>query len=190
DVTVKLTGTFSHAAVSTVLSASAGVVLSSSGSAGVVGTLNMMGVPVGTLKEFIAVTDSRGNLNPSLCGEVVLAVGPIDVGTVNMKMACDGCASSLLGSFGSLITCMGDIQARAVLARVKPSVTNLPVTQAIALLNNSEKVSFIASVFSQPPVPGLYNCFLNSASNSVLNFSPFFQYCGEVKPKLFGFSLS
>jgi hypothetical protein len=45
-------------------------------------------------------------------------------------------------------------------------------------------------VSTQPPLAGLYDCFLSSASNAVFNFNPYFQMCGEVKPKLFGFSLS
>jgi len=190
DATVKLTGTFSHAAVSTALSATGGIVLSTTGAAGLVGSINVMGVPVGRTESYVAGTDNRGDPNPSFCGDSLLAIGPLELGQMKSKFECPGCVTGVLSAFGQLTGCMADQTLRAVLARVAPRVLDRPTQQALAALNDSEKLAFVGQVFSMPPVPGLGGCFAAAARTVADSFQPSFALCGQAIPKLFGIPLS
>jgi photosystem II stability/assembly factor-like uncharacterized protein len=190
DATVKLTGTFSHAAVSTALSATGGVVLSTTGAAGVVGSINVMGVPVGRTESYVAGTDNRGDPNPSFCGDSLLAIGPLELGQMRSQFECPGCVTGVLSVFGQLTGCMADQTIRAVLARVAPRVLDRPTPQALSALNDSEKLAFVGQVFSMPPVPGLGDCFAAAARTEADSFQPSFALCGQAIPKLFGIPLS
>ncbi|MCC6233441.1 MAG: hypothetical protein IT580_12400, partial [Verrucomicrobiales bacterium] len=189
DATVKLAGTFSHAAVSTALSGTVGVVLSSSGSAGLVGSLNVMGVPVGRMRSFVNVTDERGDPNPSYCGDAFFALGPIEFGALRSKFECPGCVSGFLGAFTQLTGCMAETTVRATLQRVAPQHASKPVNQALAALSDEEKIGFVAHVLSTPPAPGLADCWRNAAQNALQSFAPAFALCGAVQPKIFGIPL-
>ncbi len=190
DATVKLAGTFSHASVSTALSATAGVVLSTSGSAGVVGSLNVMGVPVGRTRSFVSATDNRGDPNPSFCGETLMAVGPLELGRMQHKYECPGCVTGMLGAFGQLTGCLAEEVTRGILDRVAPQHRTKPTTQALGLLNDAEKLAFLGQVYSMPAVPGLGDCFVGAARAAVDSFNPSFLLCGDVTPRLFGLPLS
>ncbi|MBL9127007.1 MAG: hypothetical protein JNL97_05145, partial [Verrucomicrobiales bacterium] len=190
DATVKLTGTFSHAAVSAALSATGGAVLSTTGAAGVVGSINVLGVPVGRTESFVAGTDQRGDPNPSFCGDSLLAVGPLEFGRMRSKFECPGCVTGILEAFGSLTGCMADQTIRGVLARVAPRVLDRPTSQALGALSDSERLAFVAHVLSTPPVPGLADCFATAARSIADRFQPSFALCGEAVPKLFGIPLS
>ena len=190
DATVKLTGTFSHAAVSTALSATGGVVLSTTGAAGVVGSINLLGVPVGRTESYVAGTDNRGDPNPSFCGESLFAIGPIEFGQMKSKFECPGCVTGMLGAFGQLTGCLADATIRAILSHVAPQHLNKTTQQALAALTDPEKLAFIGQIFSMPPVPGFGDCFAAAVRSAVDSFNPSFTLCGAVVPKLFGIPLS
>jgi photosystem II stability/assembly factor-like uncharacterized protein len=189
DATVKLAGTFSHAAVSTALSGTVGVVLSSSGSAGLVGSLNVMGVPVGRMRSFVNVTDERGDPNPSYCGEALLALGPVEFGQMRSRFECPGCVTGFLGAFGQLTGCMAETTVRETLGRVAPQHASKPLAEALAALNDEEKIGFVAHVFSQPPLPGLADCWRDAARTALESFAPAYALCGATQPKIFGIPL-
>jgi len=190
DATVKLTGTFSHATVSSFLSASVGTVLSSSGSAGLVGSVNLLGIPVGTLDGFVAVTDDQGNPNPSACGVIQVALGPMELGGLRTALECPGCLTGVLASFGQFAGCLTEDVIHSVILKVAPEKAGLSGQAALEALTDEEKVAFLAQLFTLPPVPNLPACFFNLVSNSWDSVQPSFTLCGDVAPKLFGLPLT
>jgi photosystem II stability/assembly factor-like uncharacterized protein len=186
DATVKLTGTFSHASVSSFLSGTGGVILSSAGSAGVVGTINLVGMPVGQLKGFVSATDRQGDPNPSLCADIRFALGPIELGQLRALYECEGCVTGVLEAFAGLAGCLADDLILAVVQRVAPEKAHLSGVDALNALTDEEKLGFMAELFTLPPVPGLPECFFNLVAESIDSFQPFLTLCGDVTPKLFG----
>jgi photosystem II stability/assembly factor-like uncharacterized protein len=85
---------------------------------------------------------------------------------------------------------MADTTIRGVLNRVAPRVLDRATPQALAALNDSEKLAFVSHVFSSPPIPGLGDCFAAAARTAADSFQPSFALCGEAVPKLFGIPLS
>jgi hypothetical protein len=186
DATVKLAGTFSHASVSSFLSGTGGVILSTAGSAGVVGNINLVGIPVGQLKGFVSGTDRRGDPNPSICGDIRFAIGPIELGQMRALYECEGCVTGVLEAFAGLAGCLADEIIQAVVLRVAPEKAHLSGANALNALTDEEKLGFIAELFNLPPVPGLPECFFQLVAASLDSFQPLLTLCGDVTPKLFG----
>ncbi|GEM_PF-4036198 len=88
DVTLKLNGTFSHSTISTVLSGKGGVTVSTTGTAVLEGSINLVGIPVGTGTLAFALTDSSGTINPSFGGIIEAGVGPLELGAMTMSLSC------------------------------------------------------------------------------------------------------
>jgi hypothetical protein len=186
DATVKLAGTFSHASVSSFLSGTGGVILSTAGSAGLVGNINLVGIPVGQLKGFVSGTDRRGDPNPSICGDIRFAIGPIELGQMQALYECEGCVTGVLEAFAGLAGCLADEIIQAVVLRVAPEKAHLSGANALNALTDEEKLGFIAELFNLPPVPGLPECFFQLIAASLDSFQPLLTLCGDVTPKLFG----
>ena len=55
------------------------------GAAGLVGSVNLFGIPVGELDGFVSLTDSQGDSNPSMCGKVTMALGPLELGRLDAE---------------------------------------------------------------------------------------------------------
>ena len=118
DLTLQLKGTFSHAAISTTLTVTGGAVASTTGTAGIQGSLNLLGVPVGAADLFVSYTDSAGNPNPSFCGDALAALGPLEFGQLKFVLRCDGCVTGILAALGNFVgNLTGD-----TLAQVQPVV--------------------------------------------------------------------
>ncbi|HUL51003.1 MAG TPA: hypothetical protein VLU94_00315, partial [Candidatus Nitrosotalea sp.] len=196
DITLKVTGTVTHAAVSSFLSGTVGAVISSSGAAGLVGNINLLGIPVGQAKAFVAVTDAQGNPNPSLCGEVRAVVGPLDLGNVAASFTCDGCVTGVLGDFERLALCLGAPMVQDIATNIAPrlATNSVPLTpeQMLTSLTDIEKMGFLAELMKFPPatLATLPPCFLTAFSNAWDQIQPKLLVCGEVNPKLFGFPLA
>lgn len=190
DATVKLAGTFSHLAVSSFLSGTGGAVVSSTGSAGLVGTVNLFGVPVGFLDGFVNATDANGDPNPSLCGEVRGAVGPLELGQLKALYECEGCMTGVLDAFVGLADCLSGEVVDAILPKVAPHLAGLDPATAFGVMTDAEKLAFLAEMFSLPPTPGTPECFFNLVVKSLESINPEFTMCGAVQPKLFGFPLT
>ena len=82
DQTLQVTGQVSYAGVSAVATIEGGVSISTTGNAGVIGNLNLLGMKVGKLRGFITVTDEQGAPDPSLCADLEVVMGPINLGHV------------------------------------------------------------------------------------------------------------
>lgn len=190
DVTLKVTGTMTHQYVSSFLSCTGGVVVSTTGSAGVVGNLNLLGLPVGKLRGFFSATDAKGDPNPSLCGQVDFEMGPLYLGTLRAGFECDGCVTAVLNEFANLALCVTDDQVRRIAARVVPEldVRGMNRQQIVNSLTDSRrKMRFIAEMLSQPPASQQQkDCLIKSLGNSLRAVNPEVLLCGVVQAKLFG----
>lgn len=82
DETFQVTGQLSYAGVSAVATIDGGVNISTTGNAGVIGNLNLFGMKVGKLRGFITVTDDQGLPDPSLCADLEVVIGPLELGQV------------------------------------------------------------------------------------------------------------
>ncbi|TVR46703.1 MAG: choice-of-anchor D domain-containing protein [Puniceicoccaceae bacterium] len=198
DFTIKLAGTFSHASVSSFLSGTGGVILSTTGSAGVVGTINLIGLPVGQLRGFISATDQEGDPNPSACGVATLAFGPVELGRMQGGYSCDGCITGMLENFAGLVGCLGDSVLTAILERVAPDELEAALADggsaldATLALDNEQRIAFIADLFARPgilPPAAFNNCVVPFMASFADLLNPELLLCGEVSPKLFGFSM-
>ncbi|MEY2999865.1 MAG: hypothetical protein RL648_79, partial [Verrucomicrobiota bacterium] len=101
DVTIVLKGTFSWAPISTMITVSGGATASTTGTAGITGQMNLIGLPFGTGEIYYSLTDENGQLNPSLCGFTRLGVGPLDLGGSTFSYSCDDCVNGVLQALGN-----------------------------------------------------------------------------------------
>ena len=90
DISMQVTGTVSYTGVSAFLSVTGGVNISTAGSVGVIGTLNILGMPIGKLRAFLTFTSETGDLSPSLCGDLRCVIGPVDLGNLSFRYALPG----------------------------------------------------------------------------------------------------
>lgn len=197
DLTLKLEGSVSYTGVASFANISGGVVLSSTGSAGIVGAVNVFGIPVGKARLFLNVTDAYGNPSvPSLCGELTGAVGPLEIGSYAFIEDCPECATKLFNAFTTLFASLGDTYIDGVMAIAFPDIADpaLNPAQNLALLDTPEKqMAFIAAMFGAPPRDAggqIGSAFLDFVVALVDAVIPRIAACGEVQPKLFGFPLS
>ena len=190
DCTFKVTGTVTHVAVSSFLSGTVGATLSTAGTVGLVGNVNVLGIPVGKAKGFIAATDEKGNPNPSLCGEVRAVVGPLDLGDVAASMTCKDCVTGVLAEFAKLTQCLGEPVIRQLAQKVAPQLATLPGADILTLMSDNEKLAFMAELFQLPPQADLAACFLTQFSNAWTRVQPELMVCGQIEPKIFGFPMA
>jgi photosystem II stability/assembly factor-like uncharacterized protein len=226
DVTIQLKGTFSYAPVSVALNAVGGAVASTTGTAGVLGSVNLFGLPVGTGEFFYSLTDPNGNLNPSLCGGARAALGPLEFGQMGLAIGCNDCITGVLEALSSFVEGLtGDIAAQAqpilytfiehAAAHRLNAIRSRPVTAYFgdlaggALLTAEEQVAVLGALLNLPEVlrflethPGAVAEFNESAIAALAERSfalvldiynsvnPQLQFCGQVEPRIFGFSLT
>ncbi|RME90616.1 MAG: hypothetical protein D6766_13000, partial [Verrucomicrobia bacterium] len=226
DVTIQLKGTFSWTPISAALSATGGAVVSTTGSAGILGSVNLFGIPVGTGEFFYSLTDTNGLPNPSLCGGVRVALGPLALGHLDATLGCDECVTGTLEALATFINNLsGDVLAQAepiIRAFIQDAAghrlgdtSSLPLTAFFgppgsgALLSQPEQVSVLAALLNLPDVARFLEANPDAATDfnreallllgqhtlalilEIYNRSnPRLAMCGEVDPKLFGFSLT
>lgn len=183
DVTIQLKGTFSYAPVSVALSATGGAVASTTGSAGILGSVNLFGLPVGTGEFFYSLTDTNGSPNPSLCGGAALAVGPLGFGQMGLTIGCDECVTGTLQALFNFVQGLtGDIATQAgpiIYAFIEHAaghrltgISGRPLTAYFgpqgsgALLTQQEQVAVMAALLNLPEVAK----FLQSNPGAVSEF--------------------
>lgn len=226
DLTIQLKGTFSWTPIFAALSATGGAVVSTTGSAGILGSVNLFGIPVGTGEVFFSATDANGDPNPSLCGGGRVALGPLDLSRLDLALGCEDCVTGTLQALANFIAGLtGDVltQASPILytfvenaaGHRLANLRNMPLTAFFgppgsgALLTQEEQVAVLAGLLNLPEVVK----FLDANPEAVTEFNrdaltalgartvgllleiynrvePRLAFCGEVEPKLFGFSLT
>ena len=196
DVTVSLKGVFSQALVSSFLSVEGGGVLSSAGAVGLVGNLNVIGMPIGKFQGFAMGTDSQGLPNPSLCGTLDMQIGPISASQVRMAFTCEECITGFLEAFGGLIDCLLNESGEAVensvrraLAKIAPEHSDLGAAALDGELTIDEKVALFGELLTTPPDTLQFSdCFVNSMIAAIESVNPVMRACA-TGPKIFGMPL-
>jgi photosystem II stability/assembly factor-like uncharacterized protein len=216
DATLRLQGNFSHAAVSTVLKGKGAVTLSTTGTATLDGTIELIGIPVGEGVLAFSLTDTQGNINPSFGGVLHAGVGPLTLGDMSMAYECNGCFSAVLNSFqvflATNVETMGAASRQLLVEMMNRTV---PVTPPRSLngdpgafyveLTDAQKMAFVANLFNivqilgegqtlppgitAPVVSGFIGSFQQFVSDVLLQVNPRFCFQAKVKPALFGFPL-
>ena len=199
DVTLQVTGSFSYTGVSAFASVTGGVTVSSTGTIGVLGSLNVLSIPIGQLRAFLTLTDAAGNPDPSLCGDLQLGVGPLEVGQV-------GFTEYFMGDVGALPELLSQAAAAAglpaqiVIEELQAALPDIapaagadpwPVVQSLDL----DQCTLLASRLSarlaaNAPDAAAIGSFLTELLALALNaYDPRAVMCGQVAPKLFGLPL-
>ncbi len=197
DVTMTVSGNVSYAGISSVAYISGKGILSTSGAGGVIGTVYVMGVPLGQARVFIAATDERGDPNPSICGEALVGFGPIELGTVKVAYSCPGCVTGVLGGIPEMLGALSDPLLRRIASRVQTNsaIANLPRAQlisALLALPTTQRLGIFAELANEPirSLPAnLPQVFFQGIADVYGSVQPQFVACGSVTPKVFGFPL-
>jgi len=192
DITLSVSGTFTHSTVSSFLSGTVGATVTTAGSAGVSGRINLLGVPFGRAKGFIAGTDDQGNPNASYCADVDVSVGPLDLGEARASFAVPNGTTGSLQIFAQMVRCVGDELFVDAVRRVAPQVTVAGRTrvQIADSLTVSEKIAVIGHFYSQPSLPGdVRACFRTGLTGLMATVNPELLFCADVRPRLFGFEM-
>lgn len=197
DLTLKLEGSVSYAGLASFANVSGGVVLSTTGSAGVIGAVNVLGIPVGQARAFVSSTDAQGNpILPSMCGELIAALGPLELGSLAYLNDCPDCTTALFQAFANLPSRLGQAYTYAIMQVAHPDLANpnLSPAQHLALLQaETQQMAFLAAMMRTPPRDPdgrITGAFLDFAVELADAVQPRWSMCGEVQPKLFGFPLS
>ena len=203
DITETFAGRVSYVGVGNFAYLEGQAVISSAGNAGVVGTVNVIGVPFAQARVFVAATDAKGELNPSLCGQAKLALGPLEAGMVRLAYECPGCVTEIVKVFPTLAGALSETLVRDMISRCAPAVSNLnslnksQLISAVLNLAPDESAAAIRGFFielmNQPPgaLPSnIGNILVNALTPVLKDLNPTLTVCGQVQPKLFGFPLS
>ena len=193
DVSFSVSATFSHAVVSSFISVTGSGTLGTAGSAGVGGTVNIAGIPVGKGKLFVSATDARGLPNPSVCGDVNVALGPLELGWLKAAMKCDDCITAVLRVFGDLIAGLSMEVVENVLTRVAPQFRGRSAQELGSLLSDHQKNAFLIELLQLPAAvlpSDLPQKLVAALGASFSSIDPQILMCGTVNPKLFGIPLA
>ena len=203
DITEALAGRVSQVVIGSFAYLQGRVIISSAGSAGVNGTVYVLGMPIGDARGFVAFTDENGDPNPSLCAQLNLGFGPLEAGGVDLSMECRQCVTKILGVFPAVAQHLSEELFRDIVSRVAPSVndvahrnradlinelTHLPPDQMQAVLSG-----FFAELMGRAPsaLPtDLPQIVANALAPVLQDIDPKVVLCGEVQPRLFGFPLT
>ena len=196
DITVRVTGTASIVAVSAFMNIEGGVMMSpTNGTQGIVGNLNVLGVPLGKVNAFVSYFDEFGNPTYSICGEILLEFGPVKLGRSAFTMDCPGCTDKVIESFQDLGTYLAQDYVLSILYQLDPALADdsLSTAQLLSALSDDQKQDFFSLMVSSPPALAsggatqAYQRFLVSIVDSVI---PRMAACSTFAPEIFGFDLS
>lgn len=209
ETTLKLTGSFSYAGVSAFLSVTGGFSITTVmipqpvpliSTVGILGSINLLGIPMGTARLFMNLTDPGGIplLLPTICGDLYAGIGPVEFGQMRMKFEAEGMAEGLANAglifaehlSGPLIRELLNIFAEEILNH--PDFDSNRPSSAFALLNFNQLVAFAGGLINLPPeriTPNIQSCLVQLTTNAWNSFDPKFLLCGQVQPKIFGFSI-
>ncbi|BET66413.1 hypothetical protein ASA1KI_13310 [Opitutales bacterium ASA1] len=218
DITIVLEGTISHSVVSSFLSVTGGVVSSSTGTAGVLGSINLIGVPVGTAELFFSTTDRNGAPNPSLCGGAFLGIGPLELGSMDFVFECESCNSGILIALTNFVAGVandGGAQVDGLLriwiaqaAGVPTSAIDRPLVDYFGIgadngvrLTDEQQIAVMANLYNLPALASALGGQTPTAASQLhdrvfdllvevgLAVNPTLGFCGQVAPKIFGIPL-
>ena len=196
DLTVKVQGSFTQAGVSGWLNVVGGGVFSTTGAVGLVGGMRIFGIEVGHFDGFFIGTDSNGEPNPSLCGDLELIIGPLSASEAKVAYTCEGCTTRFSQAFSNLAACLlsptSEIAGEAIdfiLARVAPELFAQLGRNALLALDDVQKAGFMAEVFSRVPENASFSsCFRDFFVSVLEGINPELQFCAEGA-KIFGFDV-
>ena len=198
DVTLKLTGIMTHQYVSSFMSGEAGAIISTAGSAGVVGNINIMGVPAGQLQAYIAGTDKNGDFNPSLCGQLDAEIGPLKLGKMALSLVGLASPDAARKFFEALGPCVGATVLEPLVNQVAAYIVTAGKSseQLLGEMTDEERFALLAALCSQsaefyelPGVKSIVPCLAFALREGWNQYSPEFRLCGELRPKLLGLPL-
>ena len=209
ETTVKLTGSFSYVGVSTFLSITGGFSLSTVmiptpvpliSTVGILGSINVLGIPMGTANLFLNMTDSKGDLLgiPSLCGDIHASIGPIEFGQMKMKFQADGLLDGFANAGAIFVTHLSEELIIQLINLVDDKIVkdiNFDSKNPFKLIINNPKeasnkvVAIIGGLMNLPIDKEVRNCLIALMEDAWESFDPKFELCGQVQPKLFGFGL-
>lgn len=191
--TLKLTGTLSYAGVSAFLSITGGFVYSPTvQSVGVLGSINLVGIPVGRLRGFLTVNNAAGMVDPALCGDVHLALGPLELGTLRMTARTGFDLATFATEVLSLSAALGDDLLADVLHVVDAALLEVhghDPAAVLAVLEPPQVLAFVATLMQQPPRTDLQAFLVALFDRLWTSFDPEMLICGSAQPKLFGMAL-
>ena len=193
NTTLKLTGTLSYVGVSAFLSVTGGVVFSPTiQSAGIVGSINLVGIPVGTLRGFLTANNDAGAFDPALCGDLSFALGPLDLGKLRMTFRAGFDITTFAAHAITLSEELGQDLLAGVLQVVDDDLFNShgrdPVA-ALAALEPQQTLALVALLMQQPMRADLRGFLVALFDRLWTNFNPQMLLCGSAQPKLFGLPL-
>lgn len=204
DETLQVTGTFSYTGVSMFLSVTGGVNISTAGSIGVVGYLNVLSLPIGQLRAFVTVTSDVGDPEPSLCGDLRFEFGPLYLGQISLLYRCPGCVTNLAGTVAKFGGRLGGELLRRALGRIeqadhpfhaRPGFDPAHPERVLPALRPAEASQLVAQVLSDLPALAPADAaralqFVGEMAGELwAGFNPEIRLCGKVAPKLFGLPL-
>lgn len=207
DSTFAVKGVFTHAAVSSFLSLEGGGTLGTTGSAGVTGRVNFLGVPVGHAKLFLSATDANGNPNPQLTGDVSMALGPLEFGSAKGALRSEGALTGLAAVVLGIADTLGASVTSQILADINPDFAGLTLAQATQAVQSfpgatattrAERLTtfytaFVAQVFRRPPgtLPNpLPSSLLQQITTLFDQVNPELVMCADTDIKFAGIKLT
>jgi hypothetical protein len=192
DITLTMSGTLTHQYLMGLLSGEAEVRISTTGAAGVEARVNLIGIPVGNIKGFVAATDKKGNFNPWLCGQLDGEFGPMKLGSVAASFGGFANDQAVIAFLRSLANCLPRADLVAIVNRVAPRIdcTGKTGEQIFAELTRQETTALMLELQNRPPIPDLVPCLSLAIGNAWDNFNPELLLCGQVKPRLCGIPLA
>jgi hypothetical protein len=209
ETTFKLTGTFSYTGVSAFLSITGGFSISTVmipqpvpliSTVGILGSINLLGIPMGTARLFLNTTDASGTplALPTICGDVYAGLGPVEFGQMRMKFQAEGLTEGLANAGITFAQHLSGPLVHEVVQLVAAEVLDHPdydpnqPAGVFALMSFEQITAFTGDLLNLPPeriTPDIQACFVELMNNAWESFSPKFFLCGQVQPKLFGLGL-
>lgn len=211
DVTLQVTGTFSYTGIGYFLTVTGGVNVGTTGAGGILGSLNLFGMPIGTLRAFISGTDEQGIPRTGLCGDLDISFGPFDFGRLCLTTSVPSletvllqAATNHLPQLATIAGNHGPAVLEHLLAEVDLDSATSPgtLTERVARVDLQAAVGIITRLASGG-IGAIEQAAAGAASDPAIHawlgevfvtlwegYDPSFMACGVVQPKIFGFPLT
>lgn len=210
DITLQVTGTFSYTGVGYFLTVTGGINLGTTGAGGIIGSINLFGIPIGTLRAFISGTDDEGMPRTGLCGDLDVSFGPFDLGRLCVTTSIPSLETVLFEAavehVPRLMTIGGPLGI-ALLEGLLDTVDLDPVTSPGTLTDRVGRIDLddaasIVTTLSSGGLAALGGAAQDAASDPELiawlgdvfvtlwdGYDPSLSACGLVQPRIFGVPL-
>jgi hypothetical protein len=201
DATLSVKGTFTHIAVSAFMNVEGGGMIGTTGSAGVSGRVNFLGLPVGIAELYLSATDVNGNPNPQLNGDITMSLGPLQLGATKASLKAEGAVTGIAAVALQIANTLApDVRAR-VMAAIDPAFVNLTFDQAHNLIAQNASLeqraaaiamfdtAFMGAVLRQPPGT-LTDTLLGQIASLFDQVNPELVICADSTVKFGGLKVS